>query len=436
MSSIIDLVFNKKTSNSISIGAEKQRKIPTGLDSLKVGKSFDDILGKKKAREMIKQPMTKNADRPEVKSDKKETNQNKEIKTNSPVQKFKIPNRNEIKMLSKLKNYDSMQELFDSIENNREEFSKLFPAKQKEEIKLTQLYKPKNDSEAKMIKRIEEINSSTKDDIVSAALPITKNKRSNSGPRPELKKLNSKFVSENDIYCSRCRSYHSEEYHKKPTLVNENKIFNAKPKSIPPQLPSKKILTNHQPPKTNGIDQIKKSIYKEIKPTFKPVEKQPIPIINKIKKDIIPEIKKKPESPKKEFIKPADKLSQIKQNIQINKTQKSSKPAQNPNALFSREDFDYEDDFVVPDDDNDQSYRYHLNKINRQYKRGKDYYYDDDEDDLNMEATFEDIMKEERRTQMYGDYEDELEEKREMELKKKKKEKMSKYDKMKSSSYY
>ncbi|ETV92264.1 hypothetical protein H310_13487 [Aphanomyces invadans] len=84
-------------------------------------------------------------------------------------------------------------------------------------------------------------------------------------------------------------------------------------------------------------------------------------------------------------------------------------------SVYDEEEYDTDDSFV--DNDNDEGYRMGPITAMMMKKRGKDYRkfssaYDDDGDSSDMEASFDEIQREEDRSAKYGDYEDEVEDRR------------------------
>jgi len=82
-------------------------------------------------------------------------------------------------------------------------------------------------------------------------------------------------------------------------------------------------------------------------------------------------------------------------------------------SRYHDEEDEYEDDFVVDDDEEEADWRQHIRRLTGYDPRR----YRDDGDDRSMEASWRDIMMEEKRSERMARREDEIEE--EMERKRK-----------------
>ena len=130
-----------------------------------------------------------------------------------------------------------------------------------------------------------------------------------------------------------------------------------------------------------------------------------------------------------------DKTSQMRSRAPQSSKSFSNYSPTNPggqqNLLFSRKDFeDEDDDFIDDREEESEDYRKYLDRINRKFRRGGGSYYNNiqqsDSDEV-VEARFDEIEEEEKYTEIIGQKEDEEEEIKEMlELERKKLKKSNK----------
>ncbi|OQR98275.1 hypothetical protein ACHHYP_08957 [Achlya hypogyna] len=100
---------------------------------------------------------------------------------------------------------------------------------------------------------------------------------------------------------------------------------------------------------------------------------------------------------------------------------KVQRPPMKKRAMYDEDEYESDDSFVVNDDD-DGYVPGAISSLIFKNRRGSHKYAhdEDDYDSSDMEATYDDIAREEARSRMYGDYEDEREARREREHKLKK----------------
>jgi hypothetical protein len=121
-------------------------------------------------------------------------------------------------LYDKLKNFDSLDDVLNEVQKNKE-FGNLFKntsghkdssAKIDEKpLKLQGLYKPTTSDEAKVLKKIDELNKIK--EIQEIGL-LGKKHKNNSGISSGK---NAKFITDDDIWCSKCKGWHDKDLHKK-----------------------------------------------------------------------------------------------------------------------------------------------------------------------------------------------------------------------------
>jgi hypothetical protein len=424
MSSIVDMIFTKKSINPINLNKPLGKQM---VEPIEKKKTFEELLGRKKPREAVtravelghpKKPMNL----PMV------TKSTEQVRTNVPPLKTPVKpfmDKKEKQLMDKLKNYESINDLFNVIDTSKDEVNKLFPKQTQTIEERAKQYIPKSENEIKALRRIEEANKLQEKLDIKKVTKVIRNKKSD-GPEQSVR-------MESDIYCSKCKKYHDPDFHKKTRFVNEDKYF----KPVGGKTGSS---FSHSKPKENKMAEIKKTITKAPIPPAKstaPVtnhKPKSAAIPEKPKQFIIP--KKAPEVvkqiQKRDIVTPAinnghssvNKINMIKQSIAkpVSAGKANHKNLPKPNGVFSAHDFEEEeDDFIVDDDDTE--YRRYMKGINRQFTRrnfSPEYYSEDD--DIG-EAGFDMIMDEEAYTARRGEEEDYVEELREEELKRLKKKK-------------
>lgn len=129
-----------------------------------------------------------------------------------PIKQYRpVINKNthEAKILDKLKNFDSIDDLEKEIKRNKEKYEKLFPKdKKKEQIKEKPKYKPGTLEEQKKLKKIEEIN-----DMITIQNTLLGKKRyinkSSSNKQPEM------YYNPKEKFCPTCLCMHLPGIHKR-----------------------------------------------------------------------------------------------------------------------------------------------------------------------------------------------------------------------------
>ncbi|EQC32388.1 hypothetical protein SDRG_10133 [Saprolegnia diclina VS20] len=96
------------------------------------------------------------------------------------------------------------------------------------------------------------------------------------------------------------------------------------------------------------------------------------------------------------------------------KSKKRVETKKRPKRAYEEDDDMYESDdgFVVSDEEEDVYVPGAITSLMRKGRRPRKYSLDDGADSSDMEATFDDIEREEARSRRYGDYEDEIEDRR------------------------
>jgi len=121
-------------------------------------------------------------------------------------------------LYDKLKNFDSLDDVLNEVQKNKE-YGNLFKdnlgnkdssAKVEEKsFKLQGLYKPTSSDEAKVLKKIDELNKIK--EIQEIGL-LRKKHKNNSGI---FSGKNAKFKNDDDIWSSKCKGWHDQDLHKK-----------------------------------------------------------------------------------------------------------------------------------------------------------------------------------------------------------------------------
>jgi hypothetical protein len=127
--------------------------------------------------------------------------------------------------------------------------------------KLQGNYKPTTSGEAKLLKKIDELNKIKEDQEIS----MIGRKHTN---KSEIIRKSSKHVTEEDIWCAKCRQWHDKDVHK-PLFENPkfskavNSIITQKdiePLQIKKTLPNTKLLSGNTSSNTHQIySQVQKS---------------------------------------------------------------------------------------------------------------------------------------------------------------------------------
>lgn len=293
-------------------------------------------------------------------------------------------------LLDKLKNFDSLEALENELQKNKHEFKKLFPdeikdniLKSRQTISKTQASKNKNHSTNQIPLTNKKSTVKNKNDINflqkkrNPSIPSTKidqsQKKSNSKiptkQQPQKQITNKSLTSTSKglpkVNCTYCQCIHPLHQHVKPIAIKQIPVspkneFRQGNKIITP-------LTNNKIPQNKPSSQTRPNAErKEYNPTQPPIK-----------------------------------------NI-------SQKPKRYNPFAKTKED----DNFIVHDnDEDDRQYKKYLAKINDKLMRGRMIF--DDTDDLE-EANFDLIQREEKITEKIGEYEDKIEELKEIERLKRK----------------
>lgn len=139
-----------------------------------------------------------------------------------PVKRVRSLDSKEERLYSKLKNFNSIDEILNEVQSNNKEYVNLFKDKDngykdiepvEKQTRLPGNYKPTSTDEAKVLNKIDEINKMK--EIQEITLLGKKH-----GNRSETGGKSSKSRGEDDIWCSKCRLYHHKDLHKKIPMTN------------------------------------------------------------------------------------------------------------------------------------------------------------------------------------------------------------------------
>lgn len=290
-------------------------------------------------------------------------------------------------LLDKLKNFDSLEALENELQKNKKEFKKLFP----DEIKANTIKSHQTTSKSQ----------------------TSKNKHHSSMPSTNKKPTVNNKNDNNFLQKKRNPSI--------PTIKTEQSQKKSNSKIPIKQQPQKQVTTKSNISTSNDIPKVKCSYCKCIHllhQHVKPIEIKQIPVSPKNEH----RQEKKVISPTTNKIHQNKPSSQTRPNVE----RKEYNPIQPPTKNVYQKPKRYnpfaktkeDDNFIVHDnDEDDKQYKKYLAKINDKFLRGRMIF--DDTDDLE-EANFDLIQHEEKITEKIGEYEDKIEELKEIERLKRK----------------
>jgi hypothetical protein len=154
----------------------------------------------------------------EIKKSIQISNNKQNQSDNLPYKKHNVKtmkNPKEERLYNKLKNFNSLDEVLNEVHSNKEYVQLFKDNSAKKEIpvvekptKLQGCYKPTSTDEAKLFKKIDELNKMKE----SQEITMLGKKHGNKSEISARK--NSQYIRDDDIWCSKCKGWHDKDLHK------------------------------------------------------------------------------------------------------------------------------------------------------------------------------------------------------------------------------